>query len=191
MKRLIWVSIATCFTLVVLGCVTTPKTHLYTLAMAPSGKVHSAVTIHIESLRASEMLARRNLLIRKSPTEIEYYAGAHWASAVNELVTQKLQAEFGDELMDTRTALMWGTLLECGQEDYPEGIQAHLRMQLAFRYEGTSRYDTPLFEKTYDVKAPVSPATPDKVAEALTQCLEQMAIQIADDVAKHKTAAGK
>ena len=189
MKRLSWVFIATGFTLTLLGCVTTPKTHLYSLDMTPSGKVHPATTIHIESLRASEMLARRNLLIRKTPTEVEYYAEACWASAVNELVSQKLQAEFGDEIKKTHTVLVWGTLLECGQEDRPEGIQAHLRMQLAFRYEGASRYDTPLFEKTYDIHKPVSPAMPSKVAMALTQCLEDIAAQIARDVATYKTEA--
>ena len=183
--------IAAGFTLTFLGCVTPPKTHLYTLDMTPSGKVHPEVTIHIESLRASEMLARRNLLIRKTPTEVEYYAGACWASAINELVSQKLQGEFGDKTKETRTVLVWGTLLECGQEDHPENIKAHLRLKLAFRYEGTSRYDTPLFEKTYDVSAPVVPATPDKVAATLTQCLEEVAVQIATDVTTHQTAAGK
>lgn len=173
------------------GCVSTPKNRFYTLDMTPSGKIQTAPALQIELIRPIEMLNRREILVRKSPTEIEYYAGACWASAINELVSQKLKAEWGEGTKADHAIVVWGTLLECGQVEESMGSKAHLRLQLMFRPKGTSRYDTPLFEKVYDVTKPVSRATPDQVAVALTRCLEEMARQITDDVAAHQTASPK
>lgn len=166
------------------GCASTPKVRYYTLDMTPAGQAAPAVNIAIERLRESETLARRDLLVHKTATEIEYYANARWASAVNDMLAAKFQGTFGEKKAGRPSVLAWGTVLDCGQVDAPSGTQAVLKVQLAFRMDGTSRYEQPLLEKVYEEVRPAKAANPAAVVVALSECAEAIAAEIARDAAQ-------
>jgi ABC-type uncharacterized transport system auxiliary subunit len=163
------------------GCATAPGPNLYTLNMAPSAEAGSAVNIAVGRLRIAEALQNKRILIKKSPTEIEYYAAAQWAAGLDELLTEKLAVEFGP-LDAGRTAyVLSGTLLAFEQVDLPAGGEAHVRLAIDVRTEGTSYYSPPALAKTYDVRLPVTAPDAGAVVEALSACLEQVARAIVTD----------
>jgi len=168
--------------LVLGGCATPPAPRYYTLDMSPSGNAGAPVNIDIQRLRESEALARKDILIKKSPTEIEYYAAEQWAATLGELVRQKLDAEFGPGADKRQTLVLSGTILDFGQVDTPGGAQAHVRLALEFRPADASLHAPPLFKKTYDVHLPAKSSTPQDVVVALSEGLERIAADVAADV---------
>jgi uncharacterized lipoprotein YmbA len=169
---------------VLAGCATrAPETRYYTLDMQPSGDVDPQVAVKVDRLLTSEPLARRNLLIQTSPTEVEYYALDEWAAGVAELVTKKLEAEFGAPEPGERVLLLYGTVLDFEQVDRPGGgADAHARIELAVRAEGASRYESPLLERVYVAHVPLERAGPREAAEALSRAVERVAAAVASDI---------
>lgn len=163
------------------GCATAPGPNLYTLNMAPSAEAGSTVNIAVGRLRIAEALQNKRILIKKSPTEIEYYAAAQWAAGLDELLTEKLTVEFGP-LDSGRTAyVLSGTLLAFEQVDLPGGGEGHVRLAIEIRREGTSYYSPAALAKTYDVRLPVTAPAAGAVVEALSACLEKVAREIVAD----------
>jgi len=179
-----------CLTLLVAGlmagCATAPGPNLYTLNMAPSAEAGSAVNIAVGRLRVAEALQNKRILIKKSPTEIEYYAAAQWAAGLDELLTEKLTVEFGPLDSGRAAYVLSGTLLAFEQVDLATGAEAHVRLSVEIREEGTSFYSTPALAKTYDVRLPVTTPAAGSVVETLSACLEQVARQIVADASALK-----
>ncbi len=172
--------IVTCFAA---GCATAPGPSLYTLNMAPSGEGSGGVQIAVGRLRIAEALQNKRILIKKSPTEIEYYAAAQWAAGLDELLAEKLGVEFGQPNPAGTPCVLSGTLLAFEQVDTPGGGEAHVRLAVEIRKDGTSYYSPPALAKTYDVRLPVAEPTAGAVVEALSTCLEQVAAAIVADAA--------
>lgn len=164
------------------GCATAPEPRYYTLDMHPSGGVSAAFDVQIDRLRESEPVARKNIMIQRSATEIEYYALDQWAASPGELVAQKLDAEFGEPRADADALSVTGTILDFGQVDTSGGADALVRLKLEFRKSGDSRYDAALFEKTYEARVASEAAKPSAVVVALSRCLEQIASAMAEDL---------
>ena len=163
------------------GCVTAPAPRYFTLDMHPAGQAKAPVNIRVERLRESESIARKDILIQKNPTRIEYYAVDRWAAGLGEMIAQKFAVEWGTDEDSRATYVMSGTVLEFGQVDTPQGAEAHARMALEIRPNGTSRYEEPAFRKTYDVRRPAAAPTPPAVVEALSRCVEAIAAELAAD----------
>jgi len=77
------------------ACASTPEPHYYTLDMTPAQDPAAEHLERVERFTAAEPLARRNILIKKTPTQIEYYVGHQWAASPAGIVAEKLAAEFG------------------------------------------------------------------------------------------------
>ena len=165
------------------GCASAPGPNLYTLNMAPASGDSGGVQIAVGRLRIAEALQNKRILIKKSPTEIEYYAAAQWAAGLDELLTEKLGVEFGQPDPAGATSVLSGTLLAFEQVDVAAGGEAHVRLAIEIRAEGTSFYSPPVLAKTYDVRLPVAAPTAGAVVEALSACLEQVAREIVADTA--------
>ncbi|MCX5758733.1 MAG: ABC-type transport auxiliary lipoprotein family protein [Candidatus Hydrogenedentes bacterium] len=165
------------------GCASRPPARYYTLDMRPSGHVTTAVNLRIERLRECEALGRKDILVRKNPTQIEYYALDQWVAAPGEMVSQKLESEFGQPQVGRKTIVVTGMILEFGQVDVSGGAEADIRLALEFRSDSANRYDEPLLKKAYEVKKPASARTPAAVVQSLSDCLEDIAVQIAGDAA--------
>lgn len=167
------------------GCASVPETNYFTLDMTPSRPAPELTTnVIVDRLRPSEALARPGIMIMKTPTQIEYYAADHWAANLGELVTQKLQAEFPATDPARPTVVVSGSILEFSQIDMPAGAEVSIRLELSMRPEGTSMYREPLLRKTYEHRASAPGMTAAAVVEALSQGLENVAAQLAADIAR-------
>lgn len=183
------------------GCSTTPLPKYFTLDMTPSGSAEAPRVAVVERLREAESLARRELLIQRSPTQIEYYTLDQWAAALGELVSQKLEAELcaGTSSREHADLAVSGMIVNFGQVDSSGGAEAVARLNMEVRPEGQSRYDEALLRKTYEVRMPCGEKSPGAVVQALSKCLEKIAADIAADIGKipagvseqEEAAAGK
>ena len=164
------------------GCASSSPPRYYTLDMRPSGSASTQYNIDVDRLRPAEALARTDILIEKSPTEIEYYARDRWAAGLSELVGEKLESELGPDLDGRATIIISGRILAFGQADTADGAGAHIKLDIELRLESASRHDKALFEKTYEKTMPAGGKSPSAVVTALSQGLEMIAREIAADV---------
>ena len=173
-----WVATA----LLCAGCVSTPAPEYFTLNMEPSGKVHlQKYNVDVDRLLPAEALERNQILIKTSPTQVEYYERAMWVERLDALVREKLQSEFGPDQDSRPTLRLSGDILAFEQVDTKAGADALLKFNLEFRKDSASPYDMPLFSKTYELRLAASAKSPGAVVQALSQGVEQLAARIATD----------
>ncbi len=166
------------------GCASAPKVRYFTLDMESSGQSSPQVNLAVERIRVGEALARKDILIKKSPTEIEYYAAAQWAANLDELVANKLRSEFGPKHDGAAMVVVAGELLAFEQVDVPGGAEAHVRLAAMFRWPEATPPEGLPFERVYDVRLRAASPTASAVVEALSKCLEQIAASMAADAAR-------
>jgi uncharacterized lipoprotein YmbA len=167
-----------------IGCASAPQPRYYTLDMAPSGALASRYNVHVDRLRPHDALTRNEILIKKSSTEVEYYALDRWVQGLGELVTEKLNAEFGAKTNDRETLVVSGEILAFEQVDTPDGAESHIKLDLSIWPDGVSRYDKPLYSKTYETRVPTPRPTPGATVEALSRGLNALAAEIAADAGR-------
>jgi uncharacterized lipoprotein YmbA len=166
------------------GCATTTPTQYYTLDMQARAEADPQVNLVLDRLTLAESIADGRLPIQTSPTEMTYYASAHWINSVDELVAEKLEAELGPVVPGRRTLDMTGHLHAFQQNDIAgDGAEAYVKLALEFREAGASRYSDPLLDKVYEHRAPAMTADANAVVLALSQCIEAIAAEIAEDTA--------
>lgn len=179
-------------TVALAACLSAPKLKYHTLDFTASGSIEPLpINIAIDQLRAAEPLRRDGIMIKKSRTEVEYYAEHLWAAALAEQVSQKLESEFAPIDPEKDTILIYGDIIAFEQVDDVGGAKACLRIDLQFRPEGASRYEKPLLERSYsnDCAAEVGVAPPGApvdetvgaVVQALSDRLRDFAPQIRAD----------
>lgn len=168
----------------VAGCATSPAPSLYTVNMTPSPTAGSPVNIAIVRLRIAESLHNKRILIKKSPTEIEYFVMAQWAASLDEILREKLAAEFGPIDPERPTFAISGALQAFEQIDMPSGNEAHVKLDLEVRRDGESQYAPPVIARVYEVSLPVAADSAGGVVESLSACLESVARDIVSDIAK-------
>ena len=166
---------------VLCACASAPKIDFYTLGMESSGGTQPDVNLVVERLRTTEALARSQIMISASATQVEYYASDQWAGSVGETVQQKLTAEFGPFVKDRRTLTVSGTVLACEQVDVAGGAEARMKLGIVIRDPAKPRYEAPLLEKTYEASRSVSEPSSAAVVKGLSQCAERIAAEIAAD----------
>lgn len=173
------------------GCVSLPKPLYFTLDMttAPGeGAGYRALEgrrIDVDTIRVTDKLVRRDVLIRLGATELEYYHDALWVSRLADIAAEKLEVEFAAPpgAADTPVFTLFGTLLACEQVDGPDGtVYAHLKLDAHLRREQASRF-SPEFEKVYEFLAPVDGdgPFPAVVVAKLSEGMEAIAAEIAAD----------
>ncbi len=163
------------------ACKTTPPSKYYTLDMTPSGTAVPDYGIEVQRIRSAEPLARRDILVKTSPTEIEYYALDQWSADPGLLVAEKLQAEFGHRTDAEKQVRLTGQLLAFEQQDTPGGPAARVKLNLEFRTADRDLYDDPLLKKTYEIELPAASPGPGGVVRALSQAIERIAAEIVAD----------
>jgi len=181
MKCLCSIRAAVLAAYVLAGCATSPPMRYYTLDMQCASTAPHGVHIGIEHLRLAQPLARREIMIQASPTQLDYYALDQWAATLDELVAHKLEAEFGECAEATRDLVLRGRILAFNQVDVPGGAQAHAKIAVALYEPGARLHEPPLFEKTYEARGPATEPTAPAVVEALSRCLEEVAAAIVED----------
>ncbi len=77
------------------GCISPPALHYYTL----ENKVllieeTSPLCLQVSSIRLTEALKKKEIMIRKNSVQIDYYSVHLWASSLEELLTNKINQTF-------------------------------------------------------------------------------------------------
>jgi len=167
------------------GCFTfKPELKYYTLDMRPAGGAATGANLHVEAVRVGEALARKDILILASPTEVEYYARGQWVAALDQLVRDKLHAEFGPRRPGAPDLFLTVEVLAFEQVDLPEGgADALARMYVTAHESRAAIYETPLFEQTYEARLRAENPGAGGIVEALSRCTEQIAARLAADLA--------
>jgi ABC-type uncharacterized transport system auxiliary subunit len=159
-------------------------THAVALDMRSSGRAKTSVNIDVMPLRRHEALARNTIVIRSAPTVIEQYPADRWAANVSTLVAEKLEAEFGAPKPDRETVQVTGEVLAFERVDTPDGAQAHVKLDIAMQSPGAQRGPKPILWKVYDEYAPVEDLSAQKLAEALSDVLARIAVNLAEDAGR-------
>lgn len=173
------------------GCVSLPKPLYFTLDMTTppgEGAGYTALEgrrIDVDTIRVTDKLVRRDILIRLGATELEYYHDALWVSRLADIAAEKFEAEFAPPAgADPAPGFtLFGTLLACEQVDGDDGaVYAHLKLDAHLRRDGASRFE-PEFEKMYEFLEPVDAAGPFPavVVDKLSEGMERIAAAIAAD----------
>jgi len=173
--------------LLAVGCAVTPSISYYTLDMTPATQDELDLNVVVEKMDVSEMLARKDILIRTSATEVEYYATHQWAASVDELVQEKLTAVLGPRVPDRKTLVVQGVVQDFGQVDVEDGAEASVRLALEFRDASARQYDAPLMEKVYVAREHAASASAPEVVRALSRCVDHIASEVLTDA---QTLAG-
>lgn len=184
MTKLHFFSIIIATVFLMTGCASTPQPRYYTLDMKSSGQTTSENNIDIVRLTTSEAITRTDILIKKNPTEIEYYAEHKWASNIGELVREKLESEFGPHIDGKKTIMISGNILAFEQVDVSGGAEGHIKMELEFRSEDMRTHDKPLLKKAYECSIPATSPKAGPAVKALSSGLERIASEIAEDASR-------
>nr|AUN36981.1 hypothetical protein [uncultured bacterium] len=165
------------------GCLSGGGSEYYTLDMRRSPDARPANNISVGAIALNEPLSQKNILIQKSPTQVEYYSVGQWSGGLDEMVREKLETEFGTRDPKARTLVLSGNLTAFEQVDVTSGAEAHVKLDAELREAGKSRYAPPLLRKTYDLRVPCKASGANEAAVALSRAVEQLAAQIAADAA--------
>lgn len=169
------------------GCLSAPNYHYYTLDMRSSGEAASMPRPHsilVDRVRPAEALAPADIMIQKSPTEVEYYAGHQWVASLGQLVGEKLQVEFGPPDDSRENLLLQGEILAFEQVDRPGGADARVKLAISLRKEGSRRLDPPLLRKVYETSVSADAPRPAEIVRALSEAVEEIAVLIVRDAGK-------
>lgn len=161
-----------------------PGTRMVALDMRRSGKASASVNIDVMPLRRHEALARNSIVIRSAPTRIEYYPADRWAANVSTLVAEKLETEFGPPKPDRETVQVFGEVLAFERVDTPDGAQAHVKLDVTMQTLGAQGGSKPILWKVYDEYAPAEDDTARALAEALSEVLVRIAVNMAEDAGR-------
>ena len=167
----------------VCGCASAPKIDFYTLGMESSGRAQPKVNLSVERFRSTEALSRSQIMVLESATRVDYYATDHWAGSIGELVQRKLAAEFGPPQEGRKNLVVSGVVAACEQVDRPGGAEARVDLEIVVRDAELARYRPPLLEKSYTSSRPVGGVSVAALVEELSRCMEDIAAEIAADVA--------
>jgi len=165
------------------GCASTPPT-FYTLDMRSTGNATSNGDLIVDHVTINDTLAGGALPVKATPTELEYYHAAQWAGNLSEMVEEKFAAEYGP--LDTSSDNIYVdlTLHAFQQQDISETeAEAYAKAEAKFRAKAMSRYDDPLKIRVYEHTEPMAEPTASALAEALSRCIEAIAVEIAADAA--------
>ena len=165
-----------------MGCASAPDIFYYTLDMTPADAVDSRVYIDVRRVRASQTVARAEIMILSAPTEVEYYATRRWTADIGDIVREKLTSEFGAPKPDAPHVLLEGNILRFGQVDTATGAEAEITIEFIATDLGARRDAKPVLRKTYAMRFPADDASAGAVVRALSEGLEKIAAELARDI---------
>ena len=166
----------------VAACASVPAYRYYTLDMRPSGNVSGSARLDSVVVRVGEALSKNELLVRTSPTQIEYYALDRWASGLDEQIAEKLLAEFSTASPNAPAIWIESNLLAFEQVDTPGGADAYVKIDVRAGWFNDGRRNTDV-HRIYDRTVPADSSTPDAVVQALSRTVEAIALDIANEPA--------
>ncbi len=168
------------------ACASVPLYRYYTLDMSPRAGIDAPIAVESVRISVNQALARPEILVRTSPTKIEYYALDRWAGGLDEQLDEKLKTEFGNPGPDPIRLRVDGALMAFEQVDTPAGAEVRVKLDLSVEARGRQ---TVQFTKLYYNSQPASASGADAVVEALSRAVEAIAVEMAADVQRYAAAA--
>ena len=175
-----------------IGCASTPKTHFYTLYVAPEEATPApadAPVLVIEPLSAEPLASDLRLVYRTSPYTVDFYAYHQWAVDPAEQVTHTLaealraSGAFSQVYVapapvagDLRLRGKLHELCEVDEKDRWYG-QVTLDLTLLRSQSGEV-----IWHKRFSQRIPAASRTPEAVVEALSEGVGEAASQIVREI---------
>lgn len=175
-------SVAVLLSALAAGCASAPEYRYYTMDMQPRTNVTAPVRLAGVRIEVNEALQQPAIMIRTSPTRIEYYALDRWAAGLQEQIAEKLKSEFANPSPDAPWIELNGRLMSCEQMDMPDGPQVQLKIEIDAGDQ---------FRKIYTRTGPAAAPNAAAAVEALSRAAEAIAGELAADLAEVVTAPGK
>ena len=166
------------------GCVSVPEPNYYTLDMRSSGHVETPFALEDVRIRPGEAVSRPEIMIRTSPTEIEYYATQRWAANLGEQLGEKLKSEFGQPSSPALGFAIEGTLLAFEQMDTESGADARVKLDVYVTVPSENGDPATNFSRIYEIVVTADEAAAPAVVRALSRGLESIAAELAQDLAR-------
>jgi uncharacterized lipoprotein YmbA len=167
------------------GCASSvPQYRYYTLDMTPHAQASGEIELASVRIGVNQALSKPEILIRTSPTSVEYYALDRWASGLDEQITEKLKTEFAGPAPDAYRVSLDATLMAFEQVDSPSGppeVRVKLDANFVVR-DGKLGSDNAAFNRLYTQSQSAQSASPGAVVEALSRAVEAIATEMAADV---------
>jgi ABC-type uncharacterized transport system auxiliary subunit len=164
------------------GCASVPESSLYTLDMQSSREAEPRFGFVDVRLRPSNAVGRPEIVIKPSPTRLEYYALHKWAGDLGALVNEKVQSELGQNPDSPYRAAVSGTILAFEQVDTAAGADVHIKLDVELQAGRTLKPGRATARRMYEVTLPAADATPAAVVEALSRGVEKIAGEIEQDL---------
>ncbi len=169
---------------VLAGCVSVAESNYFTLDMRSSGRVESSFALQDVRIRPGEAVSRAEIMIRTSPTQVEYYATERWAANLGEQLSEKLKSEFGQASSSSQGVRIEGTLLAFEQIDTESGADARVKLDIHISIPSREDESFTSFNRIYEAIVPADEATAPAVVRALSRGLESIAAELAEDLAR-------
>lgn len=181
-----WIGSLVMIVAVLAGCASAPQYRYYTIDMGKSAQIDAPVRVLGVNLRVNEALARPEILVRTSSTQIEYYALDRWASGLEEQIAEKLKTEFAGASADKPGCEISGRLMAFEQIDTAAGpeVRIKLDMEVDQRHAPPAAQDAVYWQRLYTVSRPMSSSGAAAAVEALSRATEEIAAQLAADLAQ-------
>ena len=157
-----------------------PHYRYYTLDMAPRAGIDDPVQLASVRIDVNEALSRPEILVRTSPTSVEYYALDRWASSLNEQLGEKIKTEFASAGPSAPTVELDGVLMAFEQVDTGTAAEVRVKLDATLTVTQSGRKGT--FNKLYIESQPAAASSANAVVEALSRAVETIAVRISGDV---------
>jgi ABC-type uncharacterized transport system auxiliary subunit len=151
--------------------------------MQPRARVESPVRVSELRITVNHALSKPEILVRTSPTQVEYYALDRWASGLEEQVAEKLKTEFAAVPTELPTVELEGKLMAFEQVDTPSGAEVRVKLEIVSQPPFKELHSIfPSFRKIYEKTEPASAPTAAAAVAALSRATEAIASELGKDL---------
>lgn len=163
------------------GCISNTSVRYYTLEWnSPLPPDEPPLCLQVTSVRAVDSLKRKEILIRKSSVEIEYYSSHLWASSLEELITHKLNQSFTCPQSGKiePKLLLHVEILEF--EEIESEPKPKVSAKLWVQFLSPQQMEI-LTQKSYAQVKQVNSTEVKDIVKALSECIDEIIVRIHQD----------
>lgn len=187
-----WIGVVLVVVAVLTGCASSvPQYRYYTIDMGNGTQMEPPVRVSAVNIRVNEALTRPEILVRTSPTQVEYYALDRWASGLEEQIAEKLKTEFAGASADKPRCEIRGRLMAFEQIDSAAGSEVRIKLDMEVDQNSPVTDRMIYWRKLYTVSRPMDGDGAAAAVDALSRATEEMAEQLAADLAQVVAAGGQ
>ncbi|HOK09525.1 MAG TPA: ABC-type transport auxiliary lipoprotein family protein [Candidatus Hydrogenedens sp.] len=171
-----------------IGCISAPPLHYYTLewSLKHQQDTSQPLWLQVASIKLAEPLKRKEIMIRKSPVEIEYYSTHLWASSLEELLTHKINQSFMCENLSKNTPDVYLHIDVLNFEVVEMSPQINVDVKFVVQFLNPENMKL-ITQKVYAVEKQPADKDVKEVVKTLSLCVDE----IIDNIYKDATHLNK